>query len=356
MVINMLPEFGPSISAGIIERPPLVANHVCAGRAGGFEERWRGEARMIDARIICLSWRTITDYAKRRQWPLLVADRLGRGRGRLRVLDRIHRLPRAPQRPDFAKWERYTLAAAWIGHATTLLRIGGQTILTDPVFSAKIGLGFGLVTAGPRRMVAPAVSIRDLPKIDAILLSHAHFDHLDRPSLARLPKNMHVITAHGLRDLIDDLHFQHVTELQWGESMSLGPIQITAQPVQHWGARTFYDTHRGYCAFLLEASSNHCVLYGADTAYHTEWRTLPAVDLAVVGIGAYDPYIAAHATPEQALEMADHVRAKHVLPMHYGTFRLSHEPTHEPIQRILAASENNPGRIVIRDIGGMWHL
>lgn len=300
-----------------------------------------------------MSWRRITDFVKHRDWPLHVADRLGRGRGRLRVLDHLHLPPPAPLKPDLSGWESRSLAAAWIGHATVLLRMGGKTILTDPVFSHRVGIGFGVITGGPKRLVRAAMTIRELPKIDVVLLSHAHFDHLDRPTLARLSKRAHVITAAGLRDLVDDLRFSQVTELQWGESTRAGDLLITAQPVKHWGARTFLDKHRGYASFLLETGSER-VLFGADSAYHEEWKPLAPVDLAILGIGAYDPYITAHASPEQALAMADHVRAKHILPMHHATFRLSHEPTHEPIERMLTAAGHNPERVAVRQVGATW--
>jgi L-ascorbate metabolism protein UlaG (beta-lactamase superfamily) len=231
----------------------------------------------------------------------------------------------------------------------------GKTILTDPVLSRRVGIGLGLVTAGPQRLVSPALTVRQLPPIDLILISHAHFDHLDRPTLVRLPKNIPVVTASHTSDLIGDLGFRNVTELKWGESKEIIGVQFTARAVKHWGARTFYDQHRGFNAYLLE-SQNHRVLYGGDTAYHEMFTDLDPVDLAILGIGAYDPYIAAHATPEQALKMADHAKAKHILPMHHSTFRLSHEPLHEPMERMLAAAGDDANRIVIREVGQMWHL
>jgi L-ascorbate metabolism protein UlaG (beta-lactamase superfamily) len=96
------------------------------------------------------------------------------------------------------------------------------------------------------------------------------------------------------------------------------------------------------------------VLYGGDTAYQTHFSDLRAVDLAILGIGAYDPYIAAHATPEQAWEMANHARAERILPMHHSTFRLSHEPTHEPLQRLLEKAGRDVERIVANQVGAMW--
>ena len=284
---------------------------------------------------------------------LRVADRLGRGRGRTRILDHLSKPPAAKFRPDLTGWEQHSMAAAWLGHATVLLRMDGQTILTDPVLSNKVGIGLGLMTAGPQRLISPALTIRQLPRIDLILISHAHFDHLDRPTLVRLRKDIPVVAASHTSDLIADLGFKNVTELKWGESMNIGTLKITARAVRHWGARTFYDKHRGFNAYLLE-SLGHRVLYGGDTAYHELFTDLKPVDLAILGIGAYDPYIAAHATPEQALAMADHADARNILPIHHSTFRLSREAMHEPIERLLAAAGDNPDRIIIREVGQQW--
>jgi len=101
-----------------------------------------------------LNWKPIADWGKHRPLALWLADRLGRSRGRLRLLDRLNLPPAAPHRPDLTNWEDHDLAAAWVGHATVLLRIGGMTVLTDPVFSSRIGLGLGLITGGLRRHVA----------------------------------------------------------------------------------------------------------------------------------------------------------------------------------------------------------
>lgn len=300
------------------------------------------------------AWRRYANWAKRRPLTLRLADRLGRGRGRLRLLDALNP-PLGPRfKPDLSGWETYELAACWIGHATVLLRIHGTTILTDPVLSNRIGVGLGLVTGGPRRLIGPALTAAELPPIDLILISHAHFDHLDRPTLARLPKRIPVITAHQTQDLVRDLGYRDVTELHWGDELDFdNGLRVTAREVAHWGARTFYDMHRGFNAYLVESPTRR-VLYGGDTAYFDGFRDIGAVDLAIFGIGAYDPYVAAHATPEQAWEMANHVQAARLLPMHHSTFRLGHEPDHEPIQRLLTAAGRDACRVCVREVGGMW--
>jgi len=286
---------------------------------------------------------------------LRAADWLGRGRGRLRFLDHLNAPGPAPRRPDLSRWQDHDLAAVWIGHATVLLRIGGMTVLTDPVMANRVGVGLGLVTGGPRRLVAAALGVRELPPVDLILISHAHFDHLDRPTLDRLPKNAAVITAHHTLDLVRDLGFRRIAELQWGERLQFGPLRITAREVNHWGARTFFDRHRGFNAYLIETDHRR-ILYGGDSAYHEGFCDLGTVDLGIIGIGAYDPYVAAHATPEQAWAMANHVRATHILPMHHSTFRLSHEPVHEPMERLLTVAGRDEQRIIARQVGDQWRL
>jgi L-ascorbate metabolism protein UlaG (beta-lactamase superfamily) len=300
-----------------------------------------------------LSWRRYADWAKRNPAALRLADRLGRSRGRLRVLDHLNP-PAAPRLvPDLTGWADHDLAATWLGQATVLLRVGGMTVLTDPVLSSRVGVGLGLCTGGPRRLVAPPLSIRTLPKIDLLLISHAHFDHLDRPTLARLPKNVPVVTASQTGDLIRDLGFRRVAELRWGESIDVGPLSLTARRVAHWGARTFFDHHRGYNAYSI-AGGRRRVLFGGDTAYHDGFTEVGPLDLAILGVGAYDPYVQAHATPEQAWAMADHARAERILPMHHSTFRLSLEPVDEPMERLMTAAGRNTDRIVAGEVGGLW--
>jgi L-ascorbate metabolism protein UlaG (beta-lactamase superfamily) len=302
------------------------------------------------------AWKRVRDRAADKRHLLRVADFLGRGRGRMRFLDHVGNVPAAPLKPDPASWEHRELAAAWLGHATVLLRIGGMTILTDPVLSPRVGVGLGLITGGPRRLVAPALTFRELPPIDVILISHAHFDHLDRPTLTRLGKRAQVIAAHHTGDLLRDLNFARLTELRWGESARVGSLTVTAQKVRHWGARTLYDRHRGYNAYLIESGGRR-VLFGGDTAHCDHFRDIESpVDLAILGIGGYDPYAFAHATPEEAWDMAGHCRAQRILPIHHSTFRLSHEPPGEPMERLLEVAGRDAERVVVRAVGGSWML
>ncbi len=322
-----------------------------------------------------MSWRRIADWAKSRPGALRLADGLGRGRGRLRVLDQFNPPPSPRRKPDLRDWDSRNFSAVWLGHATVLLRVAGKTILTDPVLSHRIGVGLGVMTAGPKRLVAAALRPHELPKLDLILISHAHFDHLDRPTLVKLHKSTPVVTASRTRDLIRDLGFQNITELRWGESTQIDNIELRACEVKHWGARTFQDTYRGYNGYVMDAGAAHCphpdpppeyrgrgkglrtrprrVFYAGDTAYR-RFTDVGGVDLAIFGIGAYDPYIQAHATPEQVWQMFEHVGGRWLLPMHHSTFRLSHEPMHEPIERMLAAAGRDRDRVIVRAAGEEW--
>jgi len=264
----------------------------------------------------------------------------------------------AKHRPEIAGWPQTGIHAAWIGHSTVLLSIDGFTILTDPVFSSRIGINFGPMTIGLKRLVAPALHLAQLPKPDLILLSHAHMDHFDIPSLRRL-ENSHstVVTAAATADLLRVRRYKAVHELSWGEHVQVGPANIRAFEVKHWGARMRNDTHRGFNGYLLECG-RYRVVFAGDTALTDTFRQLRTsrpVDLAIMPIGAYDPWIRVHCNPEQALQMANDAGADFILPVHHKTFELSREPRAEPITRLLLAAGSSPDRVVTRDIGQEFH-
>lgn len=273
--------------------------------------------------------------------------------------DRKRSVNPSPFIPRAADWSGEGLHAAWIGHSTVLIRVAGMNILTDPVFSERIGIKVGPFTLGVKRLVHPSLEARELPVPDLILLSHAHMDHLDRPSLRKLENlKTSVITAASTSDLLRVKRYQAVHELRWGESRRVGPANVRAFEVKHWGARTRTDTHRGYNGYLIEAGG-YRIIFGGDTAYtdlFRQVRTSKAVDLAIMPIGAYNPWIHAHCNPEQALAMANHTAAEFVLPVHHRTFKLSDEPYDEPIERLLLASGSADDRIPIREIGQEFHL
>ncbi len=247
----------------------------------------------------------------------------------------------ATRHPDLREWPHTGLHAAWIGHSTVLVSLDGFTILTDPVFSAKIGINFGPMTIGLKRLVAPAASIAELPHPDLILLSHAHMDHFDIPSLRKLEhRHTAVVTASRTSDLLRPARYREVRELNWGESTQIGPVNLRAFEVLHWGARMRNDTFRGYNGYVIECG-RYRIVFAGDTAHTPSFRALRtsrAVDLAIMPIGAYNPWIRVHCTPEQALAMANDAGADFILPVHHRTFELGREPAAEPMERLLRAA------------------
>ena len=265
----------------------------------------------------------------------------------------------APYHPQAKLWPSEGLHAAWFGHATVLLKINAFTVLTDPVFSSRVGLNLGPLTVGIKRLVEIAAPIADLPHVDLILLSHAHMDHFDLPTLRQLEdRKTSVVTAFRTSDLLRPRRFAAVHELRWNESVRVGPAKVTAFEVAHWGARMRSDIYRGYNGYVVEVEGFRFV-FGGDTAYTTTFsqvQSMGRVDLAVMPIGAYDPWIRVHCNPEQAMLMANHAGAEYVLPIHHRTFQLSREPSSEPIERLLAAAGSSPDRVCVRDVGEEFHL
>jgi L-ascorbate metabolism protein UlaG (beta-lactamase superfamily) len=263
------------------------------------------------------------------------------------------------------KWNDAQVTAAWIGHATVLINFFGIKILTDPVLFPRIGIRMPGFTIGPKRLTAPALQFHELPRIDLILLSHAHFDHFDLRTLHRFDKDTWVITAPNTADLIRWTTLRDITELRWGEqkvfsmaSQAKGSIAISAFQVKHWGARKQRDDYRGYNGYVIERNGRR-ILFAGDTAMTDSFAKLPqrgGIDLAIMSIGAYNPWIHSHCTPEQAVEMATAAGAQFILPVHHQTFRLSFEPLREPIERFQVALSETPERIALREIGETFVL
>jgi L-ascorbate metabolism protein UlaG (beta-lactamase superfamily) len=275
--------------------------------------------------------------------------------------------------PAFAKpepltWNDAKVTAAWIGHATVLLNFLGINILTDPVLFPRIGIRLPGFTIGPKRLTAPALEFHELPRIDLILLSHAHFDHFDLRTLHRFDKDTSVITAPNTADLLRWTRLRNVTELGWGETKVLNAagrttnsIAIIAFQVRHWGARKQRDDYRGYNGYLIESRGRgrRRILFAGDTALTDSFAKLREhgeIDLAIMSIGAYNPWIHSHCTPEQAVEMATAAGARFIMPVHHQTFRLSFEPLREPIERFQVALSETPERIALREIGETFML
>ncbi len=274
--------------------------------------------------------------------------------------DDLGRPVQAPESiPDPSRWPDQGLHAAWIGHSTVLLKIDGVTVLTDPIFSNHAGVHVGVLSVGVKRVIQAALDASALPLIDVILLSHAHMDHMDLPSLRRLESAATVvIAAKHTTDLIRVPRYRNAYELSWGEQLRLGPLTVKATEVRHWGARMRVDTYRGYNGYVLEVG-RYSVLVAGDTAYTDVFRELRRsrpYDLVIMPIGAYNPWISNHCNPEQAWKMSQQAGFQRMMPVHHQTFPLSSEPFREPIERLLTAAGSAVDAVALRGIGEEVHI
>jgi L-ascorbate metabolism protein UlaG (beta-lactamase superfamily) len=228
------------------------------------------------------------------------------------------------------------MGVTFIGHASFFVQIGGQNVILDPNFARWL---FVL-----KRLRKPGVQLRDLPAIDLVLVTHAHFDHLHRPSLRaivqhalrRKGKAPIIVVPRHVLDLVSDIGFSDIVELDWWNSYCHRGLTVTHVPSRHWGARIIKDSHRGYGGYVLRGG-NHSVYHAGDTAYFPGFREIGrrlAPELALLPIGAYNPpsFRNVHADPSDATRAFLDLKSRWMVPMHYGTFRLSHEPIDEPLQ------------------------
>ncbi|HEY8993266.1 MAG TPA: MBL fold metallo-hydrolase [Lacunisphaera sp.] len=266
-------------------------------------------------------------------------------------------------RPAPAQWHDDAITGSVLGHSTVFLNFFGVHVLTDPVFSTRVGPGIPPFVLGPKRYHAPALRPHELPAPDVIVLSHAHFDHFDVWSLRKFNRDIPIVTARATADLLRCLRFRQIHELDWGETATIGthrgPLQVTAFEVAHWGARMMRDDHRGYNGYLLERRG-HIVGFAGDTADTPAFARLknPArpIDLMLMPIGAYDPWIRAHCNPEQAVRMALQAGARTFVPIHHETFKLSAEAMHEPAARVREAFAAEPHRLLAVSVGETFHV
>ena len=234
------------------------------------------------------------------------------------------------------------LTVTWVGHSSLLVQIGGLNILTDPMWSERAS---PLRFAGPKRWVPPGIAFDELPPLDVILQSHNHYDHLDDVTVRRLARaypDAAWILPLGLAPFVRTRGARRVTELDWWQEHEASPLlRIAATPAQHFSARGFGD--RGdtlWCGFALRAGSGRSVYFAGDTGYHPEFQAIGErygpFDVALLPIGAYEPrwfmrYV--HMNPEEAVEAFRKLNARAMVPIHWGTFKLTDEAMDEPPRR-----------------------
>jgi L-ascorbate metabolism protein UlaG (beta-lactamase superfamily) len=229
------------------------------------------------------------------------------------------------------------IGITWIGHASFLIQTPEHNILVDPNWAKWLKV--------IKRMKHPGLQLHELPNIDVVLVTHAHFDHLDRRTLRGVAADQPIVVPFEVGNLVHDLGFRSVHELHYWETYEHGPLKITLTPCHHWGARVLHDTHRGFGGFVIEVGGR-AIFHCGDTAYFDGFKEIGrrhAIDVALLPIGAYDPPSGreVHMNPEEALRAFVDLGAQRMVPMHYGTFRLSYEPLHEPPERLLACAREH---------------
>lgn len=267
-------------------------------------------------------------------------------------------------KPDPSQWSSNGISIAWLGHSTVLINIYGKIVLTDPVLFDRVGLTFAGTNFGPTRYTAPALTVEELPKPDLLLLSHAHMDHMDYLTLSaiadRFPAQIDVLTAFNTMDVIQDLNWKSLREADWGDKLELNGISICALEVKHFGwrypwerdrSRGYMDNGRSFNAYTLQRGGK-TILFGGDTANTDAFsRQGVTADIAIMPVGAYQPWRVNHCNPEEALIMARQVGASVFIPIHCSTFKQGMEPLEEPLAWVRAAHANYKVMLGIQDIG-----
>ncbi|MBA3343832.1 MAG: MBL fold metallo-hydrolase [Gemmatimonadales bacterium] len=280
-------------------------------------------------------WRALLRWARERRSQTPAQSPL---RGSFSVATPAIRYPRASS-SDFT--------ATWIGHSTVLLQVGGLNLLTDPVFSQR---AFPVQWMGPRRVMDPGLALDALPPLNVVLLSHNHYDHLDRPAVKSIakghPRTTWIVPL-GLGGYIRGWGARDIIELDWWQEATIHGLRVTATPARHFSNRRLGDRNRSlWCGFAFALDGKRAYFAG-DTAYHPEFNEIGArcgpFDLAMIPIGAYDPrwfMERVHADPEEAVRIYEDLTAPHpeapsplMLGIHWGTFRLTDEPMDEPPRR-----------------------
>jgi len=268
-------------------------------------------------------------------------------------------VPVIPEGPPRQGWR-----VTWLGHSSFLLQGGGRNLLIDPVFSDHCA---PLPLPSLKRVAAVPCRLDELPAIDAVLVTHSHYDHLDLPTLRVLGDGMPLLVPEGHAGWLRRKGFTAVHELPWFESKDLFPgLTVTATPGQHFTARTPFDRNRSHwCGWLLEGGGAR-LWHTGDSAYCPAFREIGErfgpIDLGMIPVGAYSPrwfMKPMHMNPEEAVAVFQDARCRRAVAMHWGTFRLTDEPLGEPPLRLAAELERKgiaPGRFVHGHVGESWDV
>ena len=299
---------------------PSLSSGGTAQKRRFFADRWSGAENQIGLKP-SVGWRKRNlDFINKVLIPTLLKPRAAG-----------HDVDGVPSAAD------HEIGITWLGHAGFLVQMEGANVLIDPNWA----LWHGPV----KRVRHPSLYAHDLPPIDLVLITHAHFDHLHVPSLRRIADGQPIIVPRGVGDIVKRLDFSDIVELDTWDSVGFHDMRITLTPARHWGARMIHDTHRHFGGFLME-SRERTVFHCGDSALFDGFKEIgdrAEIDIALMPIGAYNAPSGrpVHMNPEEALDAFQMLQASSMVPMHHDTFPLGGEPILEPAMRLRSAAEQH---------------
>lgn len=246
----------------------------------------------------------------------------------------------------------------WIGHDTFLIQVAGVNILTDPIFSDRAS-PFSFV--GPKRAVAPPLQLKELPPIQAAIISHNHYDHLDKATVTQLGQGVKFFVPLGLSKWFREAGLDNVVTLDWWQAVEFGPIGFHCVPAQHFSMRTPWDANKALWAGWVLSTPAGNIFFAGDTGYSPDFQEigqrLGPMRLALIPIGGYMPrwfMRPMHLNPEEAVLVHQDVRSRQSIGMHWGTFKLTEEPLAEPplfLQQVLQEKNMAPDKFIVLRFG-----
>jgi len=280
------------------------------------------------------------------------------------VIDRVAgKKPFHPDRYDFpsvpndGKWLRGNkteFSLTWVGHSTLLIQIDGLNILTDPIWSDRAS---PVSFAGPKRYMPPGLAFGKLPKIDVVLISHDHYDHLDKETIKKLGNKPLYLVPFGIGELLESWGITHYAELDWWDSNHLNQVEFVCLPAQHFSGRTPFDRDQRLWASWLINGKTIKIYFGGDSGYFPGYKEIGKkygpIDFAALPIGAFRPrwfMSPVHMGPKEALQAMTDLGAKIFIPIHWGTFDLADEPLDEPpqlLRKLISQKKLDPKRFWI---------
>ena len=254
---------------------------------------------------------------------------------RTKKKDLSYHVPRTAPDPVMLAANRSLPTVTFIGHSTFLIQLGGLHIVTDPVWANRMGFS--------PRLSAPGLSIDELPPIDIVLLSHAHYDHLHLASLRRLPGNFELLVPEGLGSWLTRKGFSRVREFAWWEEATVGDVTFAFVPAKHWTRRTLWDTNSSHWGGWILQHQEDCLYFAGDSGYDSLFARIaeryPSIRVALLPIGAYEPewfMRDAHMSPEEAVQAFADLGASCMVPMHYDAYHLADDTPKEALDRLHA--------------------